>query len=368
MLKIVYNSFGGWFSDSPRALHRAVAQAHDGEDVEHVWIASPEQARTFPDGVTTVVHGTPECVAALETADLVVSNTHLGMQWRKGADTVYLQTWHGTPLKVISHDEKSLSDDVRASIDEDVSRWDLLLSPNAASTPHLRRAFRWAGAVHETGLPRNDVLSAPDRDLHRARVRSELGIEEGTTAVLYTPTWRDDDLAEDGADFRLRVDLARFRERLGDRAVLLLRLHYKISDALGAVTTPGVLDLSAYPDVADLYLAADVMVTDYSSTQFDFAGLGRPIVHLADDLERYEAERGMYYDYRQLCPGPIVSSSEQLLDALADLDGVRRRTGTPLAAFADMFCSLDDGHATERVLDLVLPRIHGEDELSRRSA
>lgn len=368
MLKIVYNSFGGWFSDSPRALHRALLEEDGGEDLEHVWIASPAQSAAFPEDVTTVEHGTPECIAALETADLVVSNTHLGMDWRKPAGATYLQTWHGTPLKVISHDEKALSDEVRASIDEDVSRWDLLLSPNAASTPHLRRAFRWAGAVHETGLPRNDVLSAPDRDARRARIRADLGIADDRTAVLYTPTWRDDDLAADGPDFRLRLDLERFRERLGDRAVLLLRLHYKVSDALGDVAVPGVLDLSAYPDVADLYLAADVMVTDYSSTQFDFARLGRPIVHLADDLERYEAERGMYYDYRQLCPGPIVTTGEQLLDALADLDGVRRRTRTALAAFADMFCHLDDGHATSRVLDLVLPRLHGEDELSRRSA
>ena len=368
-MKIVYNSFGGWFSDSPRALHRALMEEDGGADVEHVWVASAARAATFPDDVTTVEHGSPECVAALESADLVISNTHLGMEWRKRADAIYLQTWHGTPMKVISHDERSLSDEQRAEIDADVSRWDLLLSPNAASTPHLRRAFRWAGAVHETGYPRNDVLSAPDRDERRARIRAGLGIAEDVTAVLYTPTWRDDEVAGDGPDFRLRLDLQAFHERFGDRAVLLLRLHYKVSDALGGVAVPGVLDLSAHPDVADLYLAADVMITDYSSTQFDFAVLRRPIIHFAYDLDRYRDDvRGMYYDYRRLCPGPIVTTSDELLDALADLEGVRRRMRTPLAAFADMFCHLDDGHATERVLDLVLPRLHGEDELSRRSA
>ena len=128
-------------------------------------------------------------------------------------------------------------------------------------------------------------------------------------------------------------------------------------------------DLSAYADVADLYLAADVMVSDYSSTQFDFAVLRRPIIHFAYDLDRYRDDvRGMYYDYRRTCPGPVVSTSDELFDALEDLDGVRRRMRTPLAAFADMFCHLDDGHATERVLDLVLPRLLWEDECSRRSA
>jgi CDP-glycerol glycerophosphotransferase len=366
-VKIVYHSFGGRYSDNPRAVYEALLAR--GDDVEHVWVSSEAHAHGFPEGVATVTYGAPECIAALESADLVVSNSHLEMDWDKPAGTTYLQTWHGTPLKTVHHDVMYAPPGKLESLDEDVARWDALLSPNAASTPNLRHAFRWAGAVHETGYPRNDVLSAPDRDERRARVRQALGIRDGVTAVLYTPTWRDNDLFGEGPDFDLHLDLDRFHERFGDDAVLMLRLHYMVSDALGTVDKPGVLDLSFYPDIADLYLAADVMVTDYSSTQFDFANLGRPIVYFAYDLDLYRDDvRGMYFDYRELCPGPIVTTSDEVLDELSDLDGLRRRTAQPLAEFAETFCSLDDGHATERVLDLILPVVEGGDELPRRSA
>jgi CDP-glycerol glycerophosphotransferase len=202
-------------------------------------------------------------------------------------------------------------------------------------------------------------------------VREQLGIPDGKTAVLYTPTWRDDDLLfNEGPDFSLHLDLERFVERLGDDHVLMLRMHYMVSNALGDLDVPGVLDVSFHPDVSDLYLAADVMVTDYSSTQFDFAVLGRPIVYFPYDLAHYGSKlRGFYFDYDQEhLPGPVVTTSEEVLDALADLDAVAERYAEPLAEFRRTFCALEDGHATERVLDLIPLRGGVEPELSRRSA
>lgn len=368
-MKIVYHSFEGRYSDSPRAVHEALLAR--GDDVEHVWLSAKAHAHGFPPGTATVPFGGQECADALESADIVVSNTYIDLEWQKRPGTTYLQTWHGTPLKTIHHDVLLAPEGKLAELDHDVARWDALLSPNAISTRNFRHAFRWAGAVHETGYPRNDVLNAPDRDARRARVREQLGIPDGKTAVLYTPTWRDDDaLFSDGPDFLLHLDLERFVERLGDDHVLMLRMHYMVSDALGEIDVPGVLDLSFHPDISDLYLAADVMVTDYSSTQFDFAVLGRPIIYFPYDLAHYSANlRGFYLDYdQQHLPGPMVMTSEEVLDALADLDAVTERYAEPLAEFRRTFCSLEDGSATERVLDLMPLRDATENELPRRSA
>jgi len=189
-LRIVYNSFAGRFSDSPRAIYDALIRG--GADHGHLWLSDAAHAASFPAHVETVEMGSEESIAALEAADLLVANTHTEVEWDKRADATYLQTWHGTPLKRIHHDVMWAPEGRLERLDRDVARWDLLLSPNSVSTDLLRGAFRFEREILETGYPRNDVLQAPEAAAIRARVRDELGIEDGVTAVLYTPTWRDD--------------------------------------------------------------------------------------------------------------------------------------------------------------------------------
>jgi CDP-glycerol glycerophosphotransferase len=353
-MKIVYRSFDGRYSDNPRALHEALLAR--GDAVEHVWLCAPGHEQEFPPGTATVPPEGPETVAALESADLVISNTHLSMDWTKRPGATYLQTWHGTPLKTV-HRDVTFDPEVPEVIDRDIARWDLMLSQNADATRLLPEIFGYSGPMQETGYPRNDLLQAPDAGQSRDRIRAELGIPAGSTAVLYAPTWRDDQLADDeGPEFRLRLDLARFAERLGSDHVLLVRLHYQVTDALDGIDVPHVLDVSDYPDIRDLNLAADVLVTDYASVQFDFAVTGRPILYYTYDLDHYRGDlRQFYFDLEEIAPGPLLSTTEEVLDALADIDravdGYRERYDR----FRERFCSREDGHATARVLDLVLP-------------
>ena len=352
-MKIVYHSFEGRYSDSPRAVYEALLAR--GSDVEHLWLSTPAHAHGFPAGTPTVDIDSADGVAALERADVVVSNTHLDFEWSKRPGATYLQTWHGTPLKRIHHDVLFAPEGRLERLDRDVARWDHLLSPNRASTGPLRQAFRYSGPVHETGYPRNDLLSSPEAAARRARVRADLGIRDGVSAVLYAPTWRDDDKFGDGPDFSLRFDVEHFQQVLGDDHVLMLRLHYLVSAALDDADLPGVVDVSYHPDISELYLAADVLVTDYSSVQFDFAVTGKPIVYYAYDLERYRDEiRGFYFDPEAIAPGPMLTTSEEVVEALRDLEEVTTRFKDRYEKFQEMFCHLEDGHATDRVLDLVL--------------
>jgi CDP-glycerol glycerophosphotransferase len=302
--------------------------------------------------------GTAESVAALEAADVLVANTHTEVEWTKRPDAFYLQAWHGTPLKRIHHDVLWAPEGRLQRLDRDVALWDAMLSPNHASTERLRQAFGFGGPVLETGYPRNDVLSSPDRDLRRAKVRAELGLAEGTKAVLYTPTWRDDAyFAEGRPDIELALDVAHFVRAMGPDWVLLPRLHYMMTDRMSPLRGPGVVDVSGYPDVADLYLAADSMVTDYSSTMFDFAVTGKPMIFYTYDLAHYQDSlRGFYFDFVPEAPGPLVQTTGELLEVLADLDTVRTRWADRYAAFQERYCHLEDGHATDRVVDLLLHR------------
>jgi CDP-glycerol glycerophosphotransferase len=352
-MKVIHHSSGGRFSDSPRAIYQALIDS--GHPAEHVWVTDPRHRHGFPPGVDTVDYGSARCIAELESADVVVSNTHLEMEWEKAPGSVYLQTWHGTPLKHIHFDSLWAPPGRVAYLTEDVRRWDYLLSPNAVSTERLRRAFGFQGEVIESGYPRNDILLAPHRDQIRADVRRRLDIPEDATVVLYTPTWRDDHLDADGRqDFSLRLDPDEFSRRLGDDHYLLIRTHFLVTAELAAMDGPRVRDVSAHPDVSELYLAADAMITDYSSTMFDFAVTGKPLFFYAYDLQDYRDRlRGFYFDLHEHAPGPVVLGGTELIEALSDLDAVRRRYAPAYRAFRNRFCHLDDGRATARILERI---------------
>lgn len=351
-MRIVYNSFGGRYSDSPRALYEALRSTSDHE---HTWLADAAHHAGFPDDVTTVRTDDPAAVRALEAADLVIANTHVELDWTKKSGARYLQTWHGTPLKRIHHDVLWAPEGRLEYLDLDVARWDLLLSPNHASTATLQQAFAFEGEIAETGYPRNDVLVGERGQRVREQVRQDLGIAPDVTAVLYAPTWRDQaTLLDPQTDVPLGLDVAAAAQELGGDYCILQRLHYFNTQRRPAATGDNVRDVSFHADIAELYLAADVMITDYSSTMFDFAVTGKPIVFHAWDLAEYGGTtRGSYLDLEEIAPGPVVAEQAEVIDALTHLDRVASENRERYDRFQQTFCHLEDGHATERVLALV---------------
>jgi len=348
-LKVVYNSYNGRFSDSPRALYETLRAQGIGD--EHVWLQDPHHAATFPPDTRTVAIATQESVAALESADLLISNTHIQLDdWAKPAGATYLQTWHGTPLKRIHRAAVSIPEpSAMDALDADIARWDFLVTPSRAGTGLLRSAFDYTGRILETGYPRNDALNAGDRHERRHRVRLELGLSEADTAVLYAPTYRDDDVIEREVPFAL--DPVALVDRLGDGYRMLLRRHYFLAQQGPFTGDDRIVEVSAHPDAADLYLAADVLITDYSSVIFDFAVTGKPILLFAYDLEHYRDRlRGFTLDLEVDMPGPVLYDQDQLAEALLDLPALVASYAERYTNFRGLYCHLDDGHATERVV------------------
>jgi CDP-glycerol glycerophosphotransferase len=152
------------------------------------------------------------------------------------------------------------------------------------------------------------------------------------------------------------IDLAAFTERLGADHVLLTRLHSMVAGRIAIPPGTAVVDVSDRAESAELYLAADMLVTDYSSAMFDFAVTGKPMVFYTYDLEHYRDDvRGFYFDLAEVAPGPLVVTSEELVEAIADSDVAASHLADRYAQFQRTFCSLEDGHATDRVLDLLFP-------------
>ena len=174
--------------------------------------------------------------------------------------------------------------------------------------------------------------------------------------ILYAPTWRDDEFYEKGQyKFSLRLNLDKLKESLGEEYILLVRTHYFIADKLDLSDYKGfAVDVSRYDDIAELYLISDILITDYSSVFFDFANLRRPILFYTYDLDKYQNMlRGFYIDIHTEVPGPLVFTTEEIIDKIKNIDKLNEEYKERYDEFYERFCSIDDGNASKRIVEKV---------------
>lgn len=353
--------FASWkgrqFADSPRAIYEELVRR--GDRRRKVWVTE-NHAIEMPEGVETVRTWSRDYFKYLARARWVVSNDAQISHYRKRPGSRYGQTWHGTPLKKIGFDIESPSLQNREYLEEfarEVAAWDALVSPNPFSSEIFSRAFRYVGPVLEIGYPRNDIFHRPEEaEVRAAEVRRRLALEEGKRIILYAPTWRDNVYAASGRySFTMHLDLERLHHEFGDDSVLLIRGHQLLAANVNIATDGFVRNVSHYPDISDLYLVSDVLVTDYSSTMFDFANSGRPMLFFTYDLDDYRDDlRGFYFDFEAEAPGPLLRTSADLAEAMHDLPGVQARYAERYRAFQQRFVPLDDGQASARFVDRFL--------------
>jgi CDP-glycerol glycerophosphotransferase len=349
---------GRQFSDNPRAVFEELQRR--GDPRECIW-AVQDHSVEVPDGVARVVVGSRDYYRELARARWVVSNDSMPTHYVKRDGSHYAQTWHGTPLKKIGFDIDTIqmsNKNYLTQFARDVAKWDALVSPNHFSTEILGRAFGYEGEVLEIGYPRNDIFHQPEEARKQAdAARARLGLPEGKRVILYAPTWRDNDYDARGRyQFTMKLDLERMYRAFGDDSVLLIRGHQLVSSGIDAAMFGGfVRNVSSYPDIRDLYLLADVLVTDYSSVMFDYVNTGRPILFFTWDLEDYRDNlRGFYFDFEAEAPGPLLTESSGVLDALTRLDEVQEEYAERYEAFRTRFTGLEDGKASARFVERFL--------------
>ncbi|MGH3313308.1 MAG: bifunctional glycosyltransferase/CDP-glycerol:glycerophosphate glycerophosphotransferase [Streptomyces sp.] len=330
--------------------------------VRRVWAVRADEARRMPDGVDVVLLGSHAYWAAVARAKYLVNNVNFPDAVVKRKGSVHLQTHHGTPLKTMGLDQRNFPASHRgtdfAALLARCDRWDYSVSANGFSTAVWGRVYPCAYTHLETGYPRNDVLlNATAEDVRQAR--RSLGLADGTTALLYAPTHREHEV-----EFTPRLDLEQLMEGLDPDTVILVRGHYfyEPPSATSRLRTGGrIVDVSAHPGMEQLYLAADGLITDYSSSMFDYANLDRPIVIYADDWDIYRAVRGTYFDLLNEAPGPVATTQQQLSDILRTGAWRDDAAAEARAVFRARFCEYDDGRAAERVVRRVFL---GEDAAS----
>jgi CDP-glycerol glycerophosphotransferase len=349
---VLFESFlGKQYAGNPRYIYEALRGLRP--DLRCVWAYDGD--REIPGSPQRVARGSAEYYRLLAQAKYRVNNVLFAAHGRK-PETVYLQTWHGTPLKRLGHDIEVAGPeiDARDNFHRESRAWTLLLSANGHSSETFRRAFRYDGEVLEAGYPLTDPLLAPHPC--REEIAARLGLPSGRRFVLYAPTWRDHKAV--GAwrfDFDLHLDLETVSAALAPDQILLIKAHHLVSAGLDAARLPdNVMDVSRMEDISELCVLADVLVTDYSSVFFDYATTGRPILFYCYDLDLYaERVRGLYLDVERDLPGPVARSTAELASLLNDLPAVEARYAERYAAFRARFCAWNDGDAARRVVEAV---------------
>ena len=367
---VLFEAYGGRsYACSPKALYQEMLGDERFAGCELVWAfregAVPSDEPDL-EHATIVKRGSSAYFETLARAGCIVVNNRLPEYVYPKDDQVYVQCWHGTPLKRLGYDveiemESALNttNELAERFGMDARKWTHLLSPSPYASKHLADAFglpleKRGSVIVEEGYPRNDALvrSRGDESV-RARLRDSLGVPEGKRVLLYAPTWRDDSYQDGvGYTFDYLLDFDLMRQQLGDEWVVLFRPHYYIANQFDFSAYEGfVIDVSKVDDVNDLYLASDVLLTDYSSVMFDYANLRRPIVLFVPDRERYaDAIRGFYFDLEEV-PGPLCSTTDEVVEELTHVEGHRTKYEQAYAAFVEKFCPLDDGCACARVLE-----------------
>jgi CDP-glycerol glycerophosphotransferase len=344
---------------NPAAIAAKLAEL--APQIHPVWVVAGENAALLPPGTDHVVPGTRRYWEVLATATYLVNNVNFPNAVVKRPDAVHVQTHHGTPLKRMGLDQMAYPAaaqglDFQALL-ERIDKWDYSVSANSHTTRMWERAYPSHYVSLDHGYPRNDVYYTAGAAEIRA-IRDRLGIAPGHRAVLYAPTHRDYE-----AGWTPRLDLAALADRLGEDTVLLVRGHYFYGGAASPLTslrrTGRILDVSSYDPVEELCLAADALVTDYSSIMFDYANLDRPIVIHADDWETYRTTRGVYFDLMAEAPGPVARTQQELTEILTTEAWRDEGATKTRAVFRRRFCEYDDGRAAERVVRRVFL---GQDE------
>ena len=403
---VLFEAFNGFkYTDSPRAVYEYMQANDEFSGYRFIWAFRDRVMEDFRyldmNPCTELVRwGSEEYYAAYAKAKYWFTNTRIPEAIRRRDGQVYVQCWHGTPLKKLGCDIPASTEEeretTRAVIHKDVSRYSVLLSPSPYYTKCMTsaldlRALGQEGIVLEAGYPRNDsIINAADEDAER--VRRELGIPEDGRVILYAPTYRENQRdGMKGYRYKEALDLKRLLEEIGAGAetwaceaaagaggetgadagthiaaanagaetcdwYILFRAHHFIAEQFDFAGCGGhVIDVSRYPEVNDLYIASDLLITDYSSVFFDYGILRRPMIFYMYDLDVYKDElRGLYMDLSEL-PGPVVRTQEELTEKIRGLDEWTC-TDDYLQKYDDFvakFAPYEDGQSAARVVRAV---------------
>lgn len=359
--QVIFESgIGKQYSDSPKQIYQKMLTDPFFEGYKFIWIYNGYDIEK-DDRLKIIKRFSWEYFYYLATSEYWVNNQNFPYYIHKPKHTTFLQTWHGTPLKKMMNDVDSFSDKDAGYVprmNKVNAQWDYLVSPSHYATERFESAFLPKAKILEVGYPRNDVFFLSDNEKGEIlrQLRNMWGINN-KKVILYAPTFRDDDKTSAGKqDFKLNLNIEAMYKALHEDYVVLFRQHAIVKTKLYIPDyfKDFFIDVSKFSDVQQLYLLADMCVTDYSSVMFDYAITKKPLLFYTYDYEDYKENlRGFYIDFEAEAPGPLLYDTDQLIDAVQHIDQVEKNYESKYQQFYNKYGYIENGTSTKKVIDAV---------------
>lgn len=359
---MIFCSFGGRkFDDSPKAIYDEVCSRKEFDNWNLIWAFVEPEKFDLPRGEKIKID-TIQFFHALLYSRVWISNSGMdrGIELHRKKNVI-VETWHGTPLKKIGGDEnKNSLSGGRVAKKGKPDNKTIRCAQSEFDRDIFARIFNAdKKAILLCDLPRNDALFRYSlEEIKQIKQNLNIGIEK--KVILYTPTYREYLIDENRNTFLAPpMDLMKWERELGDEYVLLIRAHYAVSNALNIIENSFVKDVSDYPCLNDLYIISDMMISDYSSTYFDYSILNRPMFCFAYDLEEYEEKRGLYLNIEDELPCEINKTEESLISNIKNVKLEKAISCTK--EFSKKYTPYAGG-ASAKVVDEILSQLMEKDK------
>lgn len=367
---ILFSTFNGKsYADTPKAIYKYMKENDEYKEYKFIWVfKEPDKYKYLEKNENTKVikQGTKEHEQYLSKAKYWFCNHRVLDHQHPKKNQIYVQCWHGTPLKKLGFDLNKTDNalntlkELQYKYKTDARKFKYMLSPSKFATEKFISAFDLKNlgkedCIIEEGYPRNDfLLNYNQEDV--GEIKEKLGISEiNKKIILYAPTWRDNQHeAGVGYTYKTEVDFEKLQKELGQDYIILFRAHYFVANKFDFDKYKGfIYNVSDVDDINELYIIADMLITDYSSVFFDYANLKRPIIYYMYDFDAYKNDmRGFYIDLKEL-PGKIVKTEKELIEEIKNITN-NFKYDDKYKRFNETYNYLDDGNASKRVLRRII--------------
>lgn len=364
---IIFASFNGRsYCDSPKAIYNYLINSNEFNDYNFVWAFKNVEEHKFleKNKNTKVINiKSNEFLKILGQAKYWIFNFKIQDYIFPKNNQVFVQCWHGTPLKRLGCDLEHFNNamnsisEIRKRYEIEASKFSYFLSPSDFATEKFMTAWNIQNKdiMLQAGYPRNDFLiNYTNKDIQQIKEKLNLS-NTNKKIILYAPTYRDNQhTAGVGYTYETEVDFEKLRKELSDDYIILFRAHWLVAQNFDFEKYKDfVIDVSNHDDINELYVIADMLITDYSSVFFDYANLKRPIIFYMYDLEKYRDDiRGFYLNLNEL-PGKIIEKDDELIEEIKNMSK-KFEYNEKYKKFNEKFNYLDDGQASKRVVEKLL--------------